>query len=130
MARIIIAGDAAIVESAYTLEQIKTLEKYRPRALTLLDEDGKTVVFKVGTTTGKGSINNYGASFDSESRNEGRKAIITLSIPKEVLDAETFVEDVIGVSIISLNRVEEQFDAALASVEEERQTVRANITVM
>ena len=35
MARIIIAGDAMVVESAHTLETLKTLEKYRPKALTL-----------------------------------------------------------------------------------------------
>lgn len=73
-----IAGDAMVVESAHTLETIKTLEKHNPKALTLLDDDGKTVVFRVGTTTGKGNINAYGASFGSASKNADKKAIITI----------------------------------------------------
>lgn len=130
MARIIIAGNAMVIESAHTLDTIKTLEKYRPKALTLYDEDGKTEMFKVGTTTGKGSINAYGASFGSASKNEEKKAIITMDLPAGTTDAKAYAEDAIGVAIIYLNRVEEQFAEAMASVAEEKETVRSNITVM
>lgn len=130
MAKIIIAGDAMIVESSHTLETIKTLEKHRPRALALYDEDGKTEMFKIGTTQGKGSISKYGASFGSASKNGDKKAIITLEIPASVEDAKAYAEETIGTAIIHLNRVEEQFETALASVEEELTAVRSNITVM
>lgn len=130
MAKILIAGDAMVVESAHTLETLKTLEKYRPKALTLYDEDGKTEMFKVGTTTGKGSINAYGASFGSASKNDAKKAIITMELPAGVADAKKYAEDTIGVAIIYLNRVEEQFATALADVEKEKADVRSNITVM
>lgn len=130
MARIIIAGDAMVVESAHTLETLKTLEKYRPKALTLYDEDGKTEVFKVATTTGKGSINGYGASFGSASKNDEKKAIITMEIPAGTTDAKAYAENAVGVAIIYLNRVESQFADALASVEAEKATVRETITVM
>ena len=130
MAQIIIAGDAMVVKSAYTLEAIKTLEKYRPKALLLFDDDGKTEAFRIGTTTGKGSINSYGASFGSSSKDDEKKAIITLEIPSGTADAKAYAEDVIGVSILYLNRIEEQFADALASVENEKATVRENITVL
>ena len=130
MAKIVIAGDAMVVESAATLETLKTLEKYRPKALTLFDEDGKTEIFKVGTTTGTGGIGAYGASFGSSAKNEGKKAIITTVIPAGVTDAEAYAEEAVGVAIIYLSRVEAQFAAALESVEAEKATVRESITVM
>lgn len=130
MARIIIAGDAMVVESAHTLETIKTLEKHNPKALTLLDDDGKTVVFKVGTTTGKGNINAYGASFGSESKNADKKAIITMELPAGTTDAMGYAEDAVGTAIIKLNAVEAQFEYALASVAKEKETIRESITVM
>ena len=130
MARIIIAGDAMVVESAHTLETLKTLEKYRPKALTLYDEDGKTEIFKVGTTTGKGSINGYGASFGSASKNADKKAVITMEIPAGTADAKAYAEDKVGAAIINLNRVEAQFADALQSVDTEKAAVRESITVM
>ncbi|MBQ7044472.1 MAG: hypothetical protein IJN78_07690 [Clostridia bacterium] len=130
MARIIIAGDAMVVESAHTLETLKTLEKHRPKALTLYDEDGKTEIFKVGTTTGKGSIGSMGASFGSVSKNGEKKAIITMEIPANTADAQAYAEDVVGTAIINLNKVEAQFEAALAAVDTEKATIRESITVM
>lgn len=130
MAKIIIAGDAMVVESAYTLEEIKTLEKYHPKALTLYDEDGKTEIFKVGTTQGGGNINTYGASFGSYSRNDVKKAVITMEIPYGIDDAVGYVEESIGVSIIHLNKVEAQFAAALADVETKMAIIRSNVTFM
>ena len=130
MARIVIAGDALVIESAHTLEEIKTLEKYRPKALTLYDEDGKTEIFKVGSTVGRGSIGEFGASFGSAAKNDEKKATITLNIPADTTDAKAYAEDLIGVAIIHLNAVEAQFADALASVDEERAKVRENITLM
>lgn len=130
MARIIIAGDAMVIESAHTLDTIKTLEKHNPKALTLLDDDGKTVIFKVGTTSGKGNINVYGASFGSASKNDEQKAIITMELPADTTDAKAYAEDFVGTAIIKLNAVEAQFEAALADVEAEKATIRESITVM
>ena len=46
MAKITIAGDAAVVTSAMKLEDIKTIEKYRPKELVLKGgEDGKEPIF-------------------------------------------------------------------------------------
>lgn len=130
MAKILIAGDAMVIESAHTLETLKTLEKHRPKALCLYSEDGKEVVFKVGTTAGEGNINGYGASFGSVSKNGEKKAIITMRIPADTAYAAAYAEDVIGNAIIKLNKVEAQFEDALEGVEAEKAEVRENITVM
>lgn len=128
MAKIIIAGDAMVVESSATLEQIKTLEKYRPEALCLYDEN-KNVKFKVGTTTGNGTINGYGASFGSNSKNADPKASITMMMPAGTVDAQKYAEETIGAAILRLNEVEEQFAGALSEVTGELEAIRANITL-
>ena len=79
MAKITIAGDAAVVTSAMKLEDIKTIEKYRPKELVLKGgEDGKEPIFAVGTTNGAGNINAFGASFGDETRDDEKLACITL----------------------------------------------------
>ena len=75
MAKITIAGDAAVVTSAMKLEDIKTIEKYRPKELVLKGgEDGKEPIFAVGTTNGAGNINAFGASFGAETRDDEKLA--------------------------------------------------------
>lgn len=130
MAKIIVAGDALVVESDYTLEDIKLLEKHNPKALSLYEEDGKTVNFKVGSTTGKGGINSYGASFGSASKNADKKAIITMDIPSDTEDVVDYAENIIGAAILKLNAVEAQFENALDAAAEEKASIRENITVM
>lgn len=130
MARIIIAGDAMVIESAHTMEEIKTLEKHCPKALALVDAESKSEIFRVGTTSGKGNINAYGASFGSSAKNDDKKAIITMEIPAGVSDAKAYAEETVGVAINHLNKVEAQFESALASVKAEMDKVRSSITVM
>ena len=62
MATIKIVGNIAVIESSVNLDTLRTLKKHRPAALCLTNED-KDVVFAVSPTNGKGSINEYGASF-------------------------------------------------------------------
>ena len=126
MARIVIIGSALVVESTATIEEIKTLEKFAPKALQLFESDGKTIDYIVGSTTGKGSINKIGASFGSAT---GEKATITLDIPVGTKDPVAYAEEVIGVSIIKLNKIEAQFADALAEVSAQIEEVRSNITL-
>ena len=132
MAKITIVGDALVVTSAKTLEAIKTLEKYRPKALRLYetDEDGKKQeAFVVGSTKGNGSINQYGASFNGVTHDDQKLATITMQIPAGTTDAVEYAAEKIGVAIIMLNKVEAQIDEALAEVAAEKATVRENIVL-
>lgn len=133
MAKIVIAGSAMVVTSAAKLEDIKTLAKYAPKALRLFekDEDGKKEeVFAVCVAEGgKGSIGNYGASFDNVTHDKDGKATITMCIPGDVKDAKEYAAETIGKAVMLLNKVEAQFEAALKSVDAEKSAVRANITI-
>lgn len=132
MAKIVIAGDAIVITSNQKLEDIKLLEKYRPKALCLYEtgENGKKEeVFKVGSTTGEGTISQYGASFGSTTHDEDKLATITMTLPRNVTDAKQYVADAIGVAILNLNKVEAQFAAALADVVSEKAAVMENISI-
>lgn len=127
-----IAGSACVIESEHTLKEIQTLEKFRPKTLSLFEGDAgkKEEVFRIGTTVkGTGSINAYGATFGTQASKDG-KATITMMIPEGTEDTKRWAADVIGVSIIKLNKVEEQFESALAEVLAEQEAVEATITVM
>lgn len=129
MAKVVIVGDAMVIESSRTLEEIKMLEKYRPKSLVLFDEDGKTEKFKVATTTGKGSICEFGASFASSTKNEAKKACITLEIPAGVADAKAYAEETVGVAILHLNKIERNFEGAIKEVSDEKKAISDNITI-
>lgn len=125
-----ILGQACVVESEYTVEDIAKLEKFRPNALTLYEGEGKDkeLVFAVGTTKGRGSIGQYGASFGANSASSG-KAAITMMIPDDIKDAKKWAVDTIGKAVINLKAVEDQYDSALADVADEQATIEAAITV-
>ena len=132
MAKITIVGDAIVITSSKTLEDIKALEKFRPRQLALYETgegNKKEELFKVSSTKGEGSINKYGASFGSVTHDEAKLATITMTIPQGVEDAVKYAADKIGTAIIMLNKVEEQFDDAMAEIEEEKAAIRECITV-
>ena len=105
MAKIVIAGDAVVVTSAMKLEDIKTIEKYRPKELVLKGgEDGKEPIFGVGTTHGAGNINAVGASFGSETRDDDKLACITLFLDGVTGDVKDWVADRLGAAITSSKR--------------------------
>ncbi len=130
MARITIAGDAAVVTSAMSLEDIKTIERYRPKELILKGgEDGKEPIFAIGTTTGAGNINAYGASFGSETRDENKLACITMFLEGVTGDVKDWIADRLGAAIINLNKLEEKLPDVLKEIADEKAKVLENIAV-
>lgn len=130
MAKITIAGDAVVVTSSMKLEDISTIEKYRPKELVLKGgEDGKEPIFAVGTTLGSGNINAVGASFGRESHDAEKLATITMCADGATGDIKEWVADRIGVAIINLNRLEEKLPGVLAEIAAEKAAVLSNITV-
>jgi len=132
MAKITIAGDSIVVTSSKTLEQIKDLEKYRPKALRLYDrdEDGnKTEVFRVASGT-TGIINANGAVFASATHDDQKLASITMAIPAGTADAKAYAAEKIGKAITMLGKVEAQFEEAVNAVAAEKAAVLECITVV
>lgn len=129
MAKIVIAGDAVVVKSELKLEDIKTIAKYEPKALTLMGgEDGKEPIFAVGLTTDAGDININGASFGKADADG--KATITMvmqGVPTE--KAKDWVADRLGSAIMHLNALEAKLPEVLSSISAKRAAVMEGIEV-
>lgn len=132
MAKITIAGNAFVVTSAKKLADIKELQKYNPKALSLFEQndDGKKEeVFRV-TASDKASINQYGVTFSDVSRDGAGFACLTGEIPHNVENAVAYIADNYGAAVMKLNKVEASFDAALTEVAANKAAVLENIAVL
>lgn len=131
MAKILVAGDAVVVKSAITLEDLKLVKKYRPHTLKLMGgEDNKETVFKVDVSDrGTGGINTYGATFVKATDDDEEVAVITMLVP-EGEKAETYVTEQIGVGILNLTKVEEALSDVIDEIKEEQQSVLDCIEVV
>lgn len=124
-----VIGGAIILSSDATPDQIKTLTKYRPNALKLVNKESKDVEYVVAMSeSGLGSINNNGAVFSAHTNNDG-KATITIGIPDNVDDGKAWFVDTLGKAMLNLQKVEAQFDAELESVLADREAVESAVTV-
>lgn len=131
MAKVTLAGEAVVITSKFTLEDLKFVQKYRPDALTLVDED-KNPYFAVGVC-GKsyGKINKYGAEFATESKDGKKLATITLMTGQfNCDDIKEAIADEIGSALVNLNRVENGLAAVIEAVKAERASVIESIEVL
>lgn len=131
MAKIVISGDAVVVTSDLKLEEIRTVEKYRPEELVLKGgEDSKEAIFAIGTTNGDGNINAVGASFGRTSHDDSERASITMLIDdKEIGNVKEYVADRLGSAIANLNKLEERLPVVLEEIKAEKDNVMRNITI-
>ena len=130
MAKIVIAGDAVVVTSSIKLEDLRAVKKYRPDALVLKGgEDGKEPIFAIDVISGNGSINQYGASFGTATRDEAKLATITLVAPGVDGDIKEFVADKLGAAIINLNKLEETLPEVVRSIAADKAKVMDAISV-
>lgn len=128
--KVIIAGQAIVINSDMKFEDLKKIAKYRPDALTLYEGEGaeKEPVFKIGIG-GEPAINKYGVSFAGATRDEEKKATMTITTNYNGDDIKGFVADELGAAIISLGKLEEKLPAVLTEIDAQVAAIQANITV-
>jgi hypothetical protein len=130
MAKFIIAGSAIVLKSSVKFEELKTVEKYNKNALALTDPETNEVYFAIGTTTGKGNINQFGVSFDTESRDTDKVACLTLEAPAGNVDLKEWIADKVGPALGYLNKIEETIPAALEKIAESRNEIMQSIEIV
>ena len=131
MAKFIIAGSAIVLKSAVKFEDLKTVEKYDKQALSIVDADSKETLFAVGTTTGKGNINQYGVSFDAESRDDEKLACLTLEAPAGNIDnLKEWIADKVGPAFDYLEKIEKTIPETLNAIKESRKKITDAIEVI
>lgn len=129
MANVYIKGDAAIITSTVSLENLKNVTKYAPKALTLMGgDDGKEPVFCVAVgKSGPGAINAYGATFAPSTRDHEGKATITMMVPASVDKAKDWVVNELGGALMSLKAIEEKLPAVIEKIAADKKAVEDSI---
>jgi len=127
MANVTIAGNSYVITSTKSLEDLKTIQKYRPAALTITDPETKEVLFRVGI--GTDSLNDYGVSFGGVSNDEEKLASLTLPIPEDEEDAKEYVTDKVGTPLINLNKIEARIVETLEDIKLEREVIAESIKI-
>lgn len=127
MANVTIAGNSYVIASDVAMKDLESVKKYRPSALTLVDEETKEAYFKVGL--GSNSLSDYGISFGGISNDEEKVATATLSIPADVEDAKEYVLDKAGLALVNLGKIEKGITAALDEIKTERDAIAERIIV-
>ena len=133
MAKIHVAGRAVVITSAFKLEELKLIQKYRPNALNLMGgENGKEVIFTVAVDKEDGSINEYGAVFNSESYDAAKLATLTMMMSNDVAadKLNDYIADAVGGAIINLNKLEATLGAVLTEIAAEKQAVIDSISIV
>lgn len=129
MAKITIVGKAVVITSAMKLEDIRTIKKYRPEALTLKGgEDGKEPIFaiEVGNV---GSINKVGVCFADETYDNNKYATFTRMVDYSGDDIKEHVADELGSAITNLKKLEATLPNVLEEIAAEKADIMSNITV-
>ena len=129
MSKTTIAGNSYVITSDIPAADLETVKKYRPTALTLINEETKETYFRVGIASGTSSLNDHGISFGGVTNDERRLATATLSIPPEVEDAKQYVLDKAGTALANLNKIETGITGALKDIKAEHEAISANIKV-
>ena len=132
MAKIIVAGQAVVVTSSISLEDIEKIKKYRPDALVLYKGEGaeKEPDFKIGISCGAGSVGKYGVEFGCETHDEAKLASTTMVIPECVEDVDEYVSDAIGAAVLKLNKLEKDLPKVLEEIDKERAEIKEMISVV
>ena len=115
-ANVQISGASAVLVSDVTLADWQKVQKYAPEMMKIVDEEGE-VLFKVMTSRGTGSVNDYGVCF-GEHTNEGGKATVTILFDTEVADKVAAIKEIAGNALLDLNEIEKEIPAILADIAE------------
>lgn len=125
MAKVKVVGDAVVVISNMKLEDLKTIKKYRPEALTLMGgEEKKTPIFKIGLGSSISPISDMGITFAGETHDEEALATLTGIV---VSDAETIddykneIAEHYGKAVMRLTELEATLPAVLKEIEAEKE---------
>ena len=133
MAKISISGNAIVITSAISIDDIRLLDKYRPDALKLfIEEEGiKSVDFAVAESA-SGSAGVYGIGFNGSTRDENRFATLTVlndKLPEDNDKAKELIADTYGAILTKLNALEVQIPEAVKEVRAEREEILSGIEI-
>lgn len=123
-----VAGKAMILTSSIKTEDIKLLEKYKPAALRIVSEDGKSDIFAIGTGS-RPAVCEFGLVFDGTARDDSGCACATFSVPEDVSDVKEWVADKIGIAAGHLMDLEARLPEVITDLKAVRAELINNIAL-
>ena len=130
-ANAVVMGNACVITSEIALEDLQTVAKYRPEALTLYEGEGKDKEPVFGVSLSKnsgGTINKFGATFSPTANGQG-KATITMLVDPDETDVAGMLSDKIGPALLKLEKLEAAIPAVIEEVNAEKAAIAEKITV-
>ena len=130
MAKIIVTGDAVVLKSNVTLEEIKKLAKYQPDALNMMDDKGKETLYTITVAkAGNGTAGKFGISFAPETHDAEGLATVTNLIPEGVNDAKEYAAEKFAIAFNALEKMEANMATMAEAVDAAHQKMVESITV-
>lgn len=114
--KVYIMGCAAVIVSTVALEDWKLVEKYAPKMLEVVDEEGNTV-FTVRTDSGPGHCTKEEVVWGEAAEPDG-KATITLLIDTDIDNKREAVMDICGSALLDLMEIEKEMPNLLKEIRE------------
>lgn len=132
MARITIAGNAAVITSSLKLEDLKTVAKNKPDALVLREGEDKQAVFAINIAKeDTGDIGQYGVVFDAIARNADGYATVTASVGDiGETDIKEYIADNYTAPLAKLEALEVSIPPVVEEINAQRNAVIDSITVI
>lgn len=121
------------VTSAYDIETLKKVKKFRPEALVLYKGEGKEKepVCAIGVS-GSASANEMGVTFAKNSVTTPKVATMSIELPNgktTVEEINEFVREKLGLAIVNCTKIEEQIAEVMGSIAADEAAMNAAITI-
>lgn len=129
MAKIVVAGNTASVQMGIDAQVVEKVQKWVPKAMKLVNEDGGVdFIVKVGTQAEGDSIGTYGFTSKTVAQSIN-KYVFSVFISNDVADAKEYVQDNFGAAIVKLNKIEDQISSAIQEATENERRVTESIVI-
>ena len=127
-----VVGEALVITSGFTMEDLREVEKYKPEALKLIKEDNgsREEVFAVCLVPNADTIGKYGANFGAATGENGLATITRCVSLDGVTDVKQYIADNLGAALANLDAIEVQVGAALEEVKAMKQKAMDSIEVL
>lgn len=121
------------ITSAYDIETLKKVKKFRPDALVLYKGEGKEKepVCAIAVS-GSTSANNNGICFAKDSITTPKVAAMSIELPADLKSVDAineWVRDRLGLAIVNCTKIEEQIAEAMTSIAADEAAMNAAITI-
>jgi hypothetical protein len=128
--KIQITGDAFVITSSLSAEDIKYVAKTAPSKLNVYEGEGddRNVVFAISYKEGANNIASFGITFGGKTRDDKGLATFTGLIPAGTANAKDFVADVVAPVVAHLNTLETSVVADAKTLKDQRKELLSKIS--